>query len=68
VLPFFLGGVSGVISKTVTAPFERITIVLQVQDLKEKDMRYKGIILFHHFIYFLFPSKMTVLFFMKEFS
>lgn len=44
VLPFFLGGISGVISKTVTAPFERITIVLQVQDLKEKEMRYKGII------------------------
>lgn len=43
VLPFFLGGISGVISKTVTAPFERITIVLQVQDLKEKEMRYKGI-------------------------
>jgi hypothetical protein len=42
VLPFFLGGFSGVISKTVTAPFERITIVLQVQDLKQKEMRYKG--------------------------
>lgn len=44
---FLLGGTSGAIAKTATAPIERIKIVLQLQDANPHiptDKRYKGIV------------------------
>eukprot|EP00915_Cephaloidophora_sp_WS-2016_P003531 GHVH01004770.1.p1 GENE.GHVH01004770.1~~GHVH01004770.1.p1 ORF type:complete len:289 (+),score=49.60 GHVH01004770.1:105-971(+) len=38
---FLLGGVSGSLSKTITAPLERVKLLLQVQDNKGDD-NYKG--------------------------
>eukprot|EP01127_Copromyxa_protea_P023819 TRINITY_DN9112_c0_g1_i1.p1 TRINITY_DN9112_c0_g1~~TRINITY_DN9112_c0_g1_i1.p1 ORF type:complete len:318 (+),score=28.42 TRINITY_DN9112_c0_g1_i1:27-956(+) len=41
-LPFIMGGGSAIISKTLTAPFERVQIILQTQHLKPPEMRYNG--------------------------
>lgn len=45
---FILGGLSATISKTATAPMERIKLILQTQDSNDKILqtgrRYKGII------------------------
>lgn len=44
---FCLGGVSGAIAKTATAPMERVKIVLQLQDANARvaaEKRYKGIL------------------------
>lgn len=43
---FFLGGVSGAIAKTVSAPLERVKLLLQTQDSNEKlrNNKYKGFV------------------------
>merc|ERR1719229_2030136 len=48
ILDFFLGGMSGAISKTITAPIERVKLVIQTQDANPRIMsgevpRYTGI-------------------------
>merc|ERR1712151_482192 len=47
-LDFFLGGMSGAVSKTATAPIERVKLVIQTQDANPRIMsgevpRYTGI-------------------------
>eukprot|EP00429_Kryptoperidinium_foliaceum_P113389 CAMPEP_0176322580 /NCGR_PEP_ID=MMETSP0121_2-20121125/71942_1 /TAXON_ID=160619 /ORGANISM="Kryptoperidinium foliaceum, Strain CCMP 1326" /LENGTH=77 /DNA_ID=CAMNT_0017665067 /DNA_START=44 /DNA_END=274 /DNA_ORIENTATION=+ len=48
-IDFTLGGVSGAVAKTMTAPIERIKLVVQTQDANPKIRsgevpRYKGIV------------------------
>merc|ERR1719229_1685936 len=48
ILDFFLGGMSGAVSKTATAPIERVKLVIQTQDANPRIMsgevpRYTGI-------------------------